>query len=88
MLPALEQTKMSCHDEQAQVIACSYAVLRNGLIRPMPMPPSSSPSGCLTQRIGRELSKPPVSAARRRRSAIGDGEGTFAGPRGNDKVAP
>ena len=53
----------------------------------MPMLLSSSPSGGC-QRLGRELSRPPVCTTQWRRSAIRMDEGTFAGARGNDKVAP
>jgi len=53
------------------------------------LPPSSSRSGGL-QGVDRQLSKPPACTLHRTMTKVckSDGEGTFAGTRGNGEVAP
>ena len=68
--------------------AGGYAVLRNGLIQANADAFIQLVVTWLGQRVGRELGKPPVLHGTMAKVCKAGGEGTFAGTRGNGKVAP
>jgi hypothetical protein len=70
--------------EETQMTITRREILR----RALPAPPSSLPSGGSPRRDSRDLNKTPVLQCTMAKVCKSDDEGTFAGVRGNDQVAP